>query len=132
MRKVLVAALIAGAFTASADDGWVKGIISKDILPAKMGVSSEDAVFSKVAEADIAADRAWQSLKSREEYEAYRKAMHEKYVEAIGGFPERTALNPITVDTYQFDGYVAEKVMFESHPGVYGTARATAHTGAWA
>ena len=122
MRKVLVAALIAGAFTASADDGWVKGIISKDILPAKMGVSSEDAVFSKVAEADIAADRAWQSLKSRAEYDAYRKAMHEKYVEAIGGFPERTALNPITVDTFKFDGYIAEKVMFESHPGVYVTA----------
>ena len=100
----------------------VKEELEKPFLPAGADVSSWASVYRRVDELDAQADRAWQRLKTREEYDAYRKAMHAKMVEAIGGFPERTPLNARTVATFRREGYVIEKVMFESMPGLVVSA----------
>ena len=84
--------------------------------------SSWDSVYNKLAELDAAADRAWRNLKTREQYDAYRREMHAKFIAAMGGFPERTPLNAKVVSTVQKERYRVEKVVFESMPGIYVTA----------
>lgn len=53
------------------------------------------------------------------EYQQYLKA---KFVEALGGLPERTPLNPQIVGVVKRNGYRVEKVIFESQPKHYVTA----------
>ena len=96
--------------------------LEKGFLPAGAAGSSWASVYQQVDELDAQADRGWLRLRSREEYDAYRKAMHAKMIEAIGGFPERTPLNARTVSTIRREGYVIEKVMFESMPGLIVSA----------
>lgn len=45
-----------------------------------------------------------------------------RILKAIGGFPDRTPLNPRTTGVLQRDGYKIEKVVFESQPGLVVTA----------
>lgn len=100
----------------------MKEELSKPFLPKGAADSSWASVYQQVDELDAQADRAWQRLKTREEYDAYRKAMRAKMIEAIGGFPKRTPLNARTVATFRRDGYIIEKVMFESMPGLVVSA----------
>ena len=54
---------------------------------------------------------------------AERKAYIRRIIEeAVGGFPERTPLNPRVVGTIERDGYKIEKIVFESQPKFYVTA----------
>ncbi len=50
------------------------------------------------------------------------QALQAKFVERIGGFPERTPLNPQITGVVQRNGYRVEKVLFESQPRHYVTA----------
>lgn len=126
MKKVLCGLLTAVSMVSSADTAqsgsWLSDVLAKPILPARLAWSSYDRVLCDVAAGDVSADRAWLSLKSRSEYDAYRKKMHDGYVKAIGSFAKRTPLNPKTVRQVERDGYRVEYVVFESHPGVYVTA----------
>jgi dienelactone hydrolase len=76
-------------------------------------------------QAERAAKR-WQ-----EEYEArktpaqiasYQARLRQKFLEAIGGLPERTPLNAKVTGTIRRDGYRVEKVIFESQPNHFVTA----------
>ncbi|MGA2034951.1 MAG: alpha/beta hydrolase family protein [Thermoguttaceae bacterium] len=67
----------------------------------------------------------------QEEYEArktpaqiasYQARLREKFLEAIGGLPERTPLNAKVTGTIQRDGYRVEKVIFESQAKHFVTA----------
>ena len=51
-----------------------------------------------------------------------RQYVRAQILQAIGGLPERTPLNPHTVGTLDRDGYRIEKVIFESQPKFYVTA----------
>lgn len=120
MNRIMVAFGIA-ALSAQAFAGLEKEL-ARPFLPAGADGSSWASVYQQVDELDARADRAWRDLKSREEYDAYRKAMHAKMIEAIGGLPERTPLNARTVSTIRREGYFIEKVLFESMPGLLVTA----------
>ena len=100
----------------------VKDELAKQFLPAGAAESSWASVYQQVDELDAQADRAWRRLRTREEYDAFRKAMHARMIEAIGGFPERTPLKARTVAAFRREGYVVEKVMFESMPGLIVSA----------
>lgn len=58
----------------------------------------------------------YEQLKTPEQIAEYQKHLREKFVEAIGGLPERTPLNPQVTGVVQRDGYRVEKVIFESQP----------------
>ncbi len=45
-----------------------------------------------------------------------------KFIESLGGFPEKTPLNARTVGTLQGQGFKVEKVIFESRPNHHVTA----------
>lgn len=121
------AALVCAAMAAcaAAEVVEVKEItaaLKERLLPADEKFLSHDAILNEVAAADVAADNAWRSLKSREEYDAHRAKLRAKYVEAIGGLRfERTPLNAKVTEKIARSGYRIEKVIFESRPGVFVT-----------
>ncbi|MCQ2395344.1 MAG: alpha/beta hydrolase family protein [Kiritimatiellae bacterium] len=97
-------------------------LLDAPLLQKTEGTLGYEAILKEVDAADKAADAKWCALKSRAEYEAYRKDLHAKYVAAVGGLTfARTPLNAKVVATIPREGYKIEKVMFESRPGVYVT-----------
>ena len=80
-----------------------------------------DAVFTRIVEADRAADNSWDNLPSPEAVRALQAESREKGIASFGGLPERTPLNARTTDVIQRDGYKIEKIVFESRPGYFVT-----------
>ncbi|MDG0794213.1 acetylxylan esterase [Cohnella ginsengisoli] len=68
-------------------------------------------------------DRDRDAIADRGQLEARREMLREKLIAAIGGLPSGdTPLNPRTRGVVAREGYVIEKVMFESRPRAYVTA----------
>lgn len=66
--------------------------------------------------------KQYEQIKTPEQIAAYQKNLHEQFLKAIGGLPERTPLSAKVTGTVQRDGYRVEKVIFESQPRHYVTA----------
>lgn len=96
--------------------------MGRRFLPSASDMLTFTTVSQKLHEMDVDADAAWTALRDRAEYDAYRKAMHGRMLQAIGAFPERTPLNARVVATVKKDGYRIEKTLFESMPGLFVTA----------
>jgi dienelactone hydrolase len=58
----------------------------------------------------------YEQLKTPEQIAAYQKNLREQFLNAIGGLPQRTPLNPKVTGTVRRDEYTVEKVIFESQP----------------
>jgi len=56
----------------------------------------------------------YEQRKTPEQIAEYQKCLREKFIEAIGGLPERTPLNPQVTGIISRDGYRIEKIIFES------------------
>jgi hypothetical protein len=68
--------------------------LRKRLLPDADKFLAYNAVLAEFSAADKAADDAWRTLKSREEYDARRQELRAKMAEAVGGIDfERTPLN---------------------------------------
>lgn len=59
---------------------------------------------------------AYEKLKTPGQIEAYQKRLWKFMYQHLGGFPDKTPLNAKTVGTIKADGYVIEKVIFDSQP----------------
>jgi dienelactone hydrolase len=97
------------------------------VLPAKIdGIAPVEMMshyLHRVAQQKL--DRwkqRYEQLKTPEQIAEYQKRLHEKFIEAIGGLPQRTPLNPQITGVIQRDGYRVEKVLFESQPKFYVSA----------
>jgi dienelactone hydrolase len=66
--------------------------------------------------------RRYEQRNTPEQVAKYQKRLREKFIEAIGGLPDRTPLNPQITGVISRDGYRVEKVIFESQPKHYVTA----------
>lgn len=62
------------------------------------------------------------ALKTADEAATYQKNLRAKLIDALGGFPEKTPLNPKVAGTLERDGYRVEKVIYESRPGHHVSA----------
>lgn len=93
-----------------------------DERKALLRQSPFDTVYNEVVRADLAADRSWTKLKTADEIRVYQRFVRERAVAAMGGFPEKTPLNPVTVGVVRREGYSIEKLYFESRPKCYVTA----------
>jgi len=58
----------------------------------------------------------YEKLKTAEQVAAYQKRVRQKCLDAIGGLPERTPLEPRVTGTIARSGYRVEKVIFQSQP----------------
>ncbi len=62
------------------------------------------------------------ALKTPADVKRRQQRLRAKFVEALGGFPDKTPLNARTVGTLKGDGFRVEKVIYESQPGHHVTA----------
>ena len=58
----------------------------------------------------------YEQRKTPEQIAEYQKRLREKFIEAIGGLPKRTPLNPQVTGIVSRNGYRVEKIVFESQP----------------
>jgi len=65
---------------------------------------------------------AYEQLKTPEQITTYQERLRKSFVEHLGGFPERTPLNPRVVGKLPGDGFQIEKIIFESQPRHHVTA----------
>src|SRR5438094_9187179 len=56
------------------------------------------------------------ALKTPEDVYRRQKELRAKFIEALGGFPEKTSLNAQVIGTTQRDGYRVERIIYESRP----------------
>lgn len=87
--------------------------------PAKMMEQRLNALVKESLDL-AAAKRA--KLATAEEIAEYQQNMRSFFEGAIGGFPERTRLNPRVVGQGTSDGFRYEKIIFESRPKFFVTA----------
>jgi dienelactone hydrolase len=62
------------------------------------------------------------SLKTPDEIYKRQADLRAKFIAAIGGFPDKTPLNPQVVGALKGDGFRVEKVIYESRPNHHVTA----------
>ncbi len=74
-------------------------------------------------------EQSWQRWKNnfedehfREKYGIYSQKLVSHFLNAIGKLPERTPLNPQITGVIKKNGYIIEKIIFESRPRFYVTA----------
>ena len=96
------------------------------VLPERLGNSTPATILHDhlLARADkhfAAWQQAYDARKTPEQIADYQRTLREKFVEAIGGFPERTPLNAKVTGRVARDAFSVEKVLFESEPGFYVT-----------
>lgn len=85
-------------------------------------MSTHDAVFGMLRDADTAADTAFLEITSARSLKRHQRKMRESWMASFGGFPERTPLQSRVTGVVQRDGYRIEKVLFQSQPGLFVTA----------
>jgi dienelactone hydrolase len=66
--------------------------------------------------------KAVAALASPEDIKKRQTELKAKFIEALGGFPEKTPLNAKVVGTAKFDGFRIERVIYESRPNHHVTA----------
>lgn len=62
------------------------------------------------------------ALKTKEDIQRRQQELRGKFIEAIGGFPQKTPLNPHVVGKGAGEGFRFEKVIYESRPQHHVTA----------
>jgi murein DD-endopeptidase MepM/ murein hydrolase activator NlpD/cephalosporin-C deacetylase-like acetyl esterase len=62
------------------------------------------------------------ALKNVDDLEKRRSELKAKFIASLGGFPDKTPLNPRIVGILQRDGYRVEKIIYESRPNHHVTA----------
>ncbi|HVE40954.1 MAG TPA: prolyl oligopeptidase family serine peptidase [Planctomycetota bacterium] len=87
--------------------------------PRKMLYGFLQAECGKAFDARRAAVAA---LKTPEDLKKRQELLRAKFIEALGGFPEKTPLNGRVVGTLKGDGFRVEKVIYESRPNHHVSA----------
>ena len=81
-----------------------------------------DYLRGKATEALAQRATTLEALGTPEELTAYQQRRKNFFVEQLGGFPERTPLNPQVVGQFEGDGFRVEKIIYESRPQFFVTA----------
>lgn len=118
---VLFAALIIDSATTlrAADDLTVLPAEHNGVAPRKMLSTYLLGEAQKMFDARRATIAA---LRTPDDVARRQKELKQKFIDAIGGFPEKTPLNPQVVGKLAGDGYRIEKVIYESRPQHHVTA----------
>jgi dienelactone hydrolase len=73
-------------------------------------------------EAFAARKERYEALETEEDVAAYQEAGHDFFVDALGGWPDRTPLNAQVLGGGEGVGFRYEKIMYESLPNYFVTA----------
>ncbi len=113
MRTLLLGLSIVSALAAADDSLAVRPDLSGTVDRYLTGIAQR---MWRERDATIASIRDARDVRKRQEY--VRATM----LKEIGGFPERTPLNPRVTGKLERDGYTIEKLVYESQPHYYVTA----------
>jgi len=96
------------------------------VLPAETEAGPTKQAYQRYVQAEAAAALArrteqYEALKTPEDVAVRKAVKRELFIKQLGGFPERTPLNPQVVGRGSYDGYRLEKVIFKSRPRHYVT-----------
>ncbi|MCA9270234.1 MAG: acetylxylan esterase [Planctomycetales bacterium] len=96
------------------------------VLPEAIDGVPRGEIFSRSlldrADAALAARRAaYEALKTPADVEAYQQRLRTFFYQQLGELPERTPLNATATGRVARDGFVIEKILFESRPHHYVT-----------
>lgn len=117
--SLLVVALLSGAVVVGADDLTV---IKPGPKAASPRIYLHSYLIAECYKPFGLRKAEVEKLKTPADIAARQTALRAKFVEAIGGFPEKTPLNAKTVGTLKREGYTVEKVIYESRPDHHVTA----------
>lgn len=81
-----------------------------------------DHLMRLASEALARRDAAFEKLKTPEDVASWQNLRRQFFIQALGGLPARTPLHARVVARQQRQGYVLEKVIYESQPGLFVTA----------
>lgn len=106
---------------------WTEAAEDLNVLPPATGRAAEvghvyHALQQKSYAASAKRQAEYEALKTPEDCVAYQKRMREFFRKQIGGFPERTPLNPRIIGRLKGKGFRVENVIYESWPGHHVTA----------
>ncbi len=111
--------LLASNLTPAQDDLTVLKPDPHDVPPSQMLHAYLKAEAQKHFDARRAAVAA---LKTPEDVRKRQQELKAKFLEALGGLPEKTPLNARTVGVEERDGYRVKRVIYESRPHHHVTA----------
>lgn len=109
---VAAASAMAQARAGQPEDGTVKA------LDASLQSDELDPVHWTLERYKSAPLRLTFRATNQAEAEAWQRELRAKLTELLGGFPDKTALRPETLEVRQYPGYRRERVIFHSRPGV--------------
>jgi dienelactone hydrolase len=96
------------------------------VLTSINGIAPNDMVkvylLQQVKERYAEWEKDYEKLIVSGDIPEYQFQMRNNFIDAIGGFPQRTPLNAKVTGTIKKQGYKIEKVIFESQPNFYVTA----------
>jgi dienelactone hydrolase len=78
-------------------------------------------LLHRVDEAARRWEAAYEAMTTPEQIAAYQRQSRERLLDVLGGLPTPSPLNACTTGTMRRDGYLVEKVIFESQPGFHVT-----------
>lgn len=119
MSRIALAAVLLFAGRATADDLTVLKPDPDTTPPRKLlhtYLLAECQKHFNTRKAEV------EKLKTPAEIADRQTALRAKFIEALGGFPEKTPLNARVVGQLKRDGYRVEKVIYESRPEHHVTA----------
>lgn len=115
-RFLLVAIGLASLLSASAQEGY-------QALRFRQPLAYHQYIMRDLHRQTAARDAAFaEAVQSKPAMEQYVRDIRSRMAEIAGELPERGPLNARTVATVQGDGFIVEKVIFQSAPGRYVTA----------
>ena len=98
------------------------GLLAQDASPTP---SPGNAIIDRhlIRETSELSRRFLEGAQTREEWEAARTDLRQKYLDMLGlwPLPERTPLKPTVTGTLELDAVHVEKIHFQSRPGLYVT-----------
>ena len=119
--------LLAAAVTqADVPESLQKNLLPEEMTSSERTFAPKEMVFEWLLPQVEAAEAKWredyEARKTPEQIAEYQARMKKNFIDAIGGFPERTPLNAKITGRIQDPEVTIEKVLFESQPGLYVTA----------
>ena len=118
--------LAAAVAQAEVPESLQKNLLPEEMTSGERTFAPKEMVFEwllpqiEAAEAKRRAD--YEAMKTPEQIAEYQARMKKNFIDAIGGFPERTPLNAKITGKIEGPEFTIEKVLFESQPGLYVTA----------
>ncbi len=119
MKLILIACIVMAGTAGAADtlaslEGRLDGVAPSEMMKESLTKQAIRLLDERKAR--------YETLKTEEEIRAYQENLRAFFVQQLGGFPERTPLNPQIVGQGETEWFRYEKVIFESRPKFYVTA----------